>query len=34
MGLAESLGCPLVTADARIGRALAGHSLIQTIPTR
>ena len=34
VGLAESLGCPLVTADARIGRALAGHSLIRTIPTR
>ena len=32
VGLAESLECPLVTADARIGRALTSHGLIRTIP--
>lgn len=34
VGLAESLGHPLVTADAGIGRALDSHELIQVIPAR
>ena len=34
VGLAESLECTLVTADARIGRALANHDLIRTVPAR
>ena len=31
VALAEALGCPLVTADMRLGRALPNHDLIQTI---
>ena len=31
VALAEILGCPLVTADARMARALPGNELIRTI---
>ena len=34
VALAESLECPLVTADARMSRALADHSRIRLIPAR
>lgn len=34
VGLAESLGCPLVTADAGIGRALDSPGLIEVVPAR
>ena len=33
LALAESLDCPLVTADGRIGRAHPQYHLIQTIPS-
>ena len=33
LALAESLDCPLITADQRIKRAHPDHELIQTIPT-
>ena len=32
LALAESLNCPLITADKRIERAHPDHELIQTIP--
>ncbi|MCQ3808450.1 MAG: type II toxin-antitoxin system VapC family toxin [Acidimicrobiaceae bacterium] len=32
LALAESLECPLITADQRIERAHPSHDLIQTIP--
>ena len=31
VALAESLRCPLITADRRLSRALKGHDLINTI---
>ncbi len=31
VALAEALHCPLITADARLGRALPSHDLIQVI---
>ena len=34
LALAESLDCPLVTADGRIGRAHPQHDLIRTIPSQ
>ena len=33
LALAESLNCPLITADKRIKRAHPDHELIQKIPT-